>query len=108
MIVSLPGRVPLAIGVNVTFIVQLVPAATLVPQLLVWVYSFPLGTMLDNASAFVPILVRVMLFGALLVLVVCAAKAKLTVESRTDVEGTTRDAVTVRVLFPALAITVMG
>jgi hypothetical protein len=34
--VSVPVRVPDAVGVNVTFTAQLAPAATLVPQVLVW------------------------------------------------------------------------
>src|SRR6267154_4670452 len=75
VLLMLPGRVPLAIGVNVTLTVQLPPAAKLTPQVSVSVYSLPLETMLDNASALVPMLVRVKLFGALLVLVVWAAKA---------------------------------
>ena len=34
--VSAPLRVPVAVGVNVTLIVQLAKAARLVPQVLVW------------------------------------------------------------------------
>ena len=36
VMVMAPVRVPVTVGVNVTLIVQLVPAASAVPQLLVW------------------------------------------------------------------------
>src|SRR5258705_11485587 len=38
VIVMVPVRVPVAVGVNVTLIVQLAPAATEVPQVLVCAY----------------------------------------------------------------------
>ena len=53
-----PVRLPLAVGVKVTLIVQPEPAATLVPQLLVCAKS-PLATMLVKAMAAVPVLLRV-------------------------------------------------
>jgi hypothetical protein len=37
--VNVPLRAPVAVGVNVTLIVQLAPAATLAPQLFVWAKS---------------------------------------------------------------------
>ena len=36
-------RVPVAVGVNVTLMVQLAPAATLEPQVFVWAKSPPLA-----------------------------------------------------------------
>jgi hypothetical protein len=57
--VRVPLRVPFAVGVKVTLIVQLPPpAATLEPQLLVWLKS-PLMAMLAMVSTAVPVLLRV-------------------------------------------------
>ena len=56
-------RVPLAVGVKVTLIVQLAPAATLDPQLLVWAKSpalVPVSAMLVMLKAALPVLFRVM------------------------------------------------
>jgi hypothetical protein len=53
VMVRVPGTVPAAVGVNVTLIVQGLPAARLVPQLLVWVKPV-LGVMLEKVSAAVP------------------------------------------------------
>jgi hypothetical protein len=56
-------RDPLAVGLNVTLILQFAPAATLDPQLLVWLKSLallPLTAMLDMSKAAPPELVRVM------------------------------------------------
>jgi hypothetical protein len=55
-------RVPVAVGVKVTLIVQLAPAATLDPQLLVWAKSLalvPKTAMLVTLKAEFPELVRV-------------------------------------------------
>ena len=55
-------RVPVAVGLNVIFIVQLEPAATLDPQLLFCVKSLafdPETEMLVILSAALPVLVRV-------------------------------------------------
>jgi len=56
-------RVPVAAGVKVTLIVQLVPAATLDPQLLVCAKSpglVPVSAMLEMLKAEFPVLFRVM------------------------------------------------
>jgi hypothetical protein len=53
-----PLRAPPAVGVNVTLIVQLLPAARLVPQPLVAAKS-PLAAMLVMDRAALPVLVRV-------------------------------------------------
>lgn len=58
MIDTVPVRVPVAVGVKVTEIVQFAPAATLVPQVLVSP-KFVLGTILVMLSEVVPVLVRV-------------------------------------------------
>jgi hypothetical protein len=55
-------RVPLAAGVKVTLIVQLAPAATEPPQLLVWTKSLalvPVTARLEMLKAALPELVRV-------------------------------------------------
>ena len=51
--VKVPLRVPVAVGVNVTLIAQLAPAASVPPQLLVWAKS-PLTPMLEMVSAAEP------------------------------------------------------
>jgi hypothetical protein len=56
-------RVPLAAGVKVTLIVQLAPAATLDPQLLVWAKSLalvPVTARLEMLNPALPELFRVM------------------------------------------------
>ena len=56
------ARLPLAEGVKVTLMVQLAPAATLDPQLLVWAKSpalAPKTPMLVTLNAALPELVRV-------------------------------------------------
>ena len=69
LIVSVPVRVPVAVGLKVTLMVQLPPAATELPQLSVSAKS-PLTAMLLMARLTVPPLVRV---AALAVLVVPTA-----------------------------------
>ena len=57
-------RDPLAVGVKVTLIVQLVPAATLEPQLFVCAKSLgfvPVSVMLVRLKAALPVLFSVML-----------------------------------------------
>jgi hypothetical protein len=56
-------RLPLAEGLKVTLIVQLAPAATLEPQLLVWAKSLalaPVSARLEMLKAEFPVLFRVM------------------------------------------------
>ena len=57
--VSVPVRLPVAVGVKVTLIVQLEPAATELPQVLVWVKS-PEALMRSGVRAPLPGLFRVM------------------------------------------------
>ena len=64
--VMVPGWLPVAVGVKVTVMVQLAPAATEVPQVLVWAYG-ALAAMLVMLSAPVPPLVSVTVCAALVV-----------------------------------------
>jgi hypothetical protein len=71
VIVTAALRAPVAVGVNVTLILQLAPAARLVPQVFVWLKSplfVPVMAMLVMPSAAVPVLERVTACAALLVL----------------------------------------
>jgi hypothetical protein len=78
--VNVPGRVPLAVGANVTEIVQFAPAATLDPQLLVSPKS-PEAAIDVTESAAVPELVSVTVCAALVVLTVWEAKVRLVGET---------------------------
>jgi hypothetical protein len=53
---SVPVLVPAAVGLKVTAMVQLAPALTLLPQVLVWEKS-PLAVMLEMVSETLPVLV---------------------------------------------------
>ena len=64
--VIVPGWLPVAVGVKVTLIVQFAPAATDVPQVLVWAYCV-LAEMLVMLRAAVPPLVSVTVCAALAV-----------------------------------------
>src|SRR6266404_4036407 len=66
VMVIAPVRVPVAVGVNVTLIVQLAPAATEVPQVLVCAYC-ALAAMLVMLSAALPVFVSVTVCAALVV-----------------------------------------
>jgi len=64
--VIVPGWLPVAVGVNVTLMEQLAPAATEAAQVLVWAYG-ALATMLVMFSVPVPELVSVTDCAALVV-----------------------------------------
>jgi hypothetical protein len=66
VIVSVPLSAPLVAGEKVTSIVQELPAARLLEQLLVWA-KFPVVPMLVMASAAVPVLLKVTGWDALVV-----------------------------------------
>ena len=66
VIVTVPVRVPAAVGLKVTLMVQLPPAATEPPQVLVWAKS-PVAPMLVIVKAVLPVLVRVEVRAALVV-----------------------------------------
>lgn len=80
VIVRVPVRVPLAVGVKVTLIVQLPLTANEAPQLLVWAKS-PLVAMLVMVSAAVPLLVSVTVCAAEVVPTFWPAKVRLAGES---------------------------
>jgi len=56
---SIPVRLPMAVGVNVTVIVQLAPPATLTPQLLLGLKSPMLALIEEMASVPLPLVVSV-------------------------------------------------
>jgi hypothetical protein len=58
VMVTAPVLVPAAVGLKVTLRVQLAPAATLEPQVLVWEKS-PLAVMLVMLRVALPVLLRV-------------------------------------------------
>jgi hypothetical protein len=64
-----PALGPPAVGVKVTLMVQLVPLARLVPQVLVCA-KFPLVVMLTMFKTALPVLLRVTFRGALVVLTI--------------------------------------
>jgi hypothetical protein len=63
---SVPLRAPVAVGVKVTVIVQLAPAANVLPQLLVWAKSPLAATLLIVRGAF-PVLLNVTVCAVLVV-----------------------------------------
>ena len=73
-------RLPLAAGVNVTLIVQLLPAATELPHVLVCAKSLalvPVSARLVMFKAALPVLVSVTVWAVLVVLIVWFPKARL-------------------------------
>ncbi len=76
VIVSAPLRIPAAVGVNVTEIMQPALAATLVPQLLVWAKS-PDAEIDVIDSAAVPELVSATVCAVLAEPFICEAKVRL-------------------------------
>ena len=83
--VSVPVRCPVVVGVNVTAIEQLAPAATELPHALVCAKS-PETVMPVTASAVVPALPSVTVCGALVVCTVWLLNARLVVESVADAD----------------------
>ena len=74
--VIVPGWLPVAVGVKVTLMEQLAPAATEAPQVLVWPYCV-LATMLVIFSALPPMLLNVTVCAALGVPTAWLPKARL-------------------------------
>jgi hypothetical protein len=83
VIVSDPVPLPVAVGVNVTEMTQFAPAATLVPQVLVWANS-PDAAMEVIARGAVPELVRVTVWAALVEPSACEANVRFVGESVTE------------------------
>jgi len=82
VIVTLPVRVPMAVGVKVTAMVQLRPIRTELPQVLVSLKS-PLAAILVILRVAVPVLVRVTFWPALVVCRTWAAKVRLVLDKCT-------------------------
>lgn len=82
VIASAPVRLPAAVGVKVTEMVQLALAVTLVPQVFVWAKS-PDATIDVMTRAAVPELVSVTVCAALVIPSTCEAKVRLVGESVT-------------------------
>jgi hypothetical protein len=100
-------RDPLAAGVKVTLIVQLPPAATLAPQVLVWTKSpglAPERAMLEIVKAAEPVLFSVTAWAVLVVPTDWLAKVRLLGERLTT--GETALMVSVRVALPVPALLV--
>ena len=66
VMLTVPVRVPVCVGVKVTLMMQLAPLASELPQVLVWAKS-PLATMLVTLKDVVPAFVNVTLCAALVV-----------------------------------------
>ena len=103
--VSVPVRLPVVVGVKVTLIVQLEPAATELPQVLVWAKS-PEGLMRSGVRAPLAVLVRVMVCGELVVDTVCAGKLKAVAERLTPGATPVPLSATVWGLLPAKSVIV--
>ena len=87
VIVMFAARFPVAVGLKVTLIVQLAPAATLAPQVFVWEKSplfVPATVMLAMFNESVPLFESVTFCGALPVVTSWPAKVRLGAESMTD------------------------
>ncbi len=93
-----PVRVPAAVGVNVTLIVQFDPAASVAAQVVVSAKS-PFGMMLVIFSAAFPALLNVRLCSALVVPTVVPPPAALNV-AMTDVRASVAEEVAVAVCVP--------
>src|SRR5205085_11233792 len=81
-------RVPVALGVKVTEIVQLCPPTRFVPQLLPWAKSAAFAPEIvkdENVSVTLPTLVSRMLEGGLVLPTLCGAKVSERVERLTSV-----------------------
>jgi len=80
------ARVPGAVGVNVTLIVQFTPAPTLLPQLLVWAKSpefVPVKATFDMFRVALPVFESVTVCGGLVVPVACWPNVRLGAEKPT-------------------------
>ena len=76
LMVSVPFRVPITVGVKITLSLQIEPAANVAGQLLVWVKS-PVIWILPTFNVAFPVLVRVTVCAALEVATCWPAKVEL-------------------------------
>src|SRR5208337_3257708 len=104
VMVTAPVLVPVALGLKVTLRVQLAPAATLEPQVLVWEKS-PLTVMRVMLRVAFPVLLRVTLLALLLVPTFCDGKVKEVGERLTA--GAVPVPVRLTVCVAGLALSVM-
>ena len=88
VIITLPVRVPTAVGVKVTEIVHLAPAITALPQVLVSLKS-PLAAILEMFRVAVPVFVSVTTLAALVVLRSWVANVRLVLDNCTFGPATT-------------------
>lgn len=98
MKVIAPVRDPVAVGVNVTLIVQLPPTTTVLPQVFVCPKS-PLAAILEMMSAAVPVLFSVSVWAALVVPTGVPPSAATNV-AMTDVRASDAEEVAVAVCVP--------
>lgn len=106
VIVIEPVLLPAAVGVNVTLMAQLAPAAKLVPQVLSCAKS-PVDTMLAMVKALEPVLLNVTVCGALVVPKDWLEKVRLVTDKLTTGTGRPSPASkTVCGLFAALSVMV--
>ncbi len=83
LMLRVPLRVPTAVGLNATLIVQLVCGARLLPQVFAGIMKSPEATMLLMASVVVPVFLRTTLLEALVLPSTFTPKAKLVDERLT-------------------------
>ena len=102
-----PVCCPAVVGVNVTLIVQLAPAATEMPQLLVCA-NWPLETMLVMLSDAVPVFFSVTDFAALVVFTRWLPKVRVEVDKLTTGAVPVPERVTLWGLPVALSVTVIA
>ena len=108
MRVSVPLKLLTALGLKVTVTVQLAPAASPVPQLLVSVNCDRLDTMLLIFMPAAAWLVTVRVWEALVVFICWLPNANNMADRPIPGAGTVTCAVTIFVRLPVLATTVMG
>lgn len=109
VIVTDPLRAPVAVGVKVTLMVQVAPAATEAPQVFVCVKFpalVPVTVMLVMFSAPLPLFVRVTGSGALVVLMLVPGNVRLLGDKLTAA-GVVPVPVMVMVVFPATTLSVI-
>jgi len=81
--VNVPLRTPITVGVKVTLTVQLLPGASVVPQVLLLIAKSPLIVMLLIFSVVVPVFVSLTTFAELVVPSTLLLKASFVAESAT-------------------------
>ena len=100
-----PVSVPIVVGLNVTVNVQLAPAATLFPQLFVWLNG-PVNETFEMLRIPRPVLVSVAVCDALVVKTTCVEKISLVGASVTAGNTPTPESATTCGLLGALSVNV--